>query len=81
MTFATYGLPATAQMTWLDAAGNAIKHTRVQLTLYVGTPPPGSRNQLSVATDGDRHGRQLRGQHNASSHAALRDGEGEALAI
>lgn len=40
ITFAVYALPATTQMTWLNAAGNTIHHTTIALTLYVSTHHP-----------------------------------------
>ena len=42
-SLAIYGLPATAQMTWLNAAGKAIHRTTVSFRLYVGTHPPAAR--------------------------------------
>lgn len=43
-TFAVYALPATAQMSWLNAAGNTIRRTTINIELYVGThhPAPGT---------------------------------------
>jgi hypothetical protein len=46
-SFAVYALPATAQMTWLNAASSAISTTTISLELYVGThhPLPGTTAQ------------------------------------
>lgn len=38
--FAIYALPATAQMTWLNAAGDTIHRATISFPLYVGTHHP-----------------------------------------
>jgi hypothetical protein len=44
ITFAVYALPATAQMTWLNAGGDTVHRTTIALTLYASThhPVPGT---------------------------------------
>ena len=51
-TFAVYALPATAQMTWLNSAGNTIKRTTLNLELYVGShhPAPGTTSESPNCT-------------------------------
>jgi hypothetical protein len=52
ISFAIYELPATAQMSWLNPAGNTIRRTTTDLRLYVGTrhPAPGTTSQIPGCT-------------------------------